>query len=164
MIRVERDGDEAAIDRVVAAAFGQRDEADLVRALRSDGCWLPHLSLVDVDEADAVRGHVAFTRAFVDGVPVLALAPLAVAPAHQRRGIGSTLVRAGLTQAHADGEGTVVVLGDPAYYGRFGFHPARTDGITGPFGDIDAFQSLVLHEPAARGVMVYAAPFGLPPD
>ena len=55
----------------------------------------------------------------------------------------------------------MVVLGDPAYYGRFGFRPARDLGITGPFGDIDEFQALALSRAAPTGRITYAAPFGL---
>lgn len=160
MIRPEAPDDAPSIDAVIEAAFGQRDEADLVRALREDAGWLPDLSLVAVEE-QLVVGHIALTRATVDGAPTLALAPLSVRPDHQRLGIGSQLVREALRRAGDAAESAVVVLGDPAYYGRFGFRPARDLGITGPFGDIDEFQALALSEAAPTGRITYAAPFGL---
>jgi predicted N-acetyltransferase YhbS len=160
VIRPERPGDVDAIDAVVAAAFRQRDEADLVRALRSDPSWRASLCLVAA-EGDRIVGHLALTRATVDGTPVLALAPLAVHPEHQRRGWGAALVTDGLRRAADLAETTVVVLGDPAYYGRFGFRPARELGISGPFGDIDEFQALALAEVSPTGQMTYPAPFGI---
>jgi putative acetyltransferase len=160
VIRTETPADVDGIDSAVEAAFGRRDEADLVRALRADAAWLPGLSLVaDVD--GSVLGHVALTRAAVDGCTVLALAPLAVVPDHQRRGIGSALVMAALQRVAARPTPTVVVLGDPAFYGRFGFRPARELGITGPFGDIDEFQALGTPATAPVGRITYAAPFGI---
>lgn len=160
MIRPETPDDAASIDAVTEAAFGQRDEADLVRALREDAAWLPDLSLVAV-EGQLVVGHVALTRATVDGASVLALAPLSVRPDHQGLGIGSALVRDALRRAGDGTESVVIVLGNPAYYGRFGFRPARDLGITGPFGDIDEFQALALSDAAPTGRITYAAPFGL---
>lgn len=160
MIRPEAPDDAASIDAVIEAAFGQRDEADLVRALREDAGWLPDLSLVAMEE-QLVVGHIALTRATVDGASILALAPLSVRPDRQRRGIGSDLVREALRRAGDGAESVVVVLGDPAYYGRFGFRPARDLGITGPFGDIDEFQALALSVPSPTGRITYAAPFGL---
>lgn len=160
LIRAETSADVDAIDAVVEAAFGQRDEADLVRALRSDPAWLSELSLVAIVE-EVLVGHVALTRATVESTPVLALAPLAVLPEHHGHGIGSMLVADALRRAAARAEPAVVVLGAPAYYGRFGFRPARELGITGPFGDIDAFQARALSAPTPCGRMAYAAPFGI---
>ena len=159
MIRPEGPDDVAAIDAVVAAAFGQRDEADLVLALRADPAWLPSLSLVAVIDGQLI-GHVAFTRCLVGTQPALALAPLAVAPEHQREGVGGELVMSGLLAARSTGERLVVVLGDPSYYGRFGFEAARQRDVTGPFGDIDEFQALRLRRPAPTGPIEYAPPFG----
>ena len=159
-IRVEEPRDAAAVYAVVASAFGRRDEADLLRALRADPDWVVGLVAVD---ASTIVGHVAFTRGHVDGHPVLALAPLAVAPDRQGSGIGRDLVQAGLARAADQGEAAVIVLGDPAYYGRFGFAPARELGISGPFGDIDEFQAVALTTPP-RGRMAYPAAFGILPD
>jgi putative acetyltransferase len=160
VIRTETPADVDGIDGAVEAAFGRRDEADLVSALRADAAWIPDLSLVaDVD--GSIVGHIALTRAAVEGSPVLALAPLAVVPDHQRRGIGSALVWAALQRVAAGPAPTVVVLGDPGFYGRFGFRSARELGITGPFGDIDEFQALGTPATAPVGRMSYSAPFGI---
>lgn len=156
-VRAEGPDDVDAIHAVLTAAFGRPDEADLVRALRADPAWT--FGLV-ADDAGTITGHIAFTRVLIDQTPALALAPLAVRPEDQGRGIGSALVRAGLDGARSTGTSAVIVLGDPGYYGRFGFEPAARWGISGPFGEIPEFQALVLHPPAPLGHVRYAAPFG----
>lgn len=114
-IREEGPGD--ALGPLLGAAFGGPDEARILAALRRDGDLA--LSLV-AEAAGTLLGHVALSPLRGDLPGAVALAPLAVAPRAQRRGIGSALVRAALDRA---GEATVVVLGDPGYYGRFGFRP-----------------------------------------
>lgn len=161
-VREETAADEAAVRRVVTAAFGQPDEAALVDALRHDPAWLPALSLVAESDSGEVVGHVVFTRLSVRGAPALALAPLAVDPSTQRRGVGTVLVEEGLRRAVAAGESLVVVLGDPAYYGRFGFRPAYELGVSGPFLTArTAFQALALRADAPRGYAAYAEAFGI---
>jgi putative acetyltransferase len=148
--------DAAAIHAVVEAAFRRPDEARLVAALRPGG-W-PRIELVAVDGAEVV-GHVLLCEVPVgDGVGLL-LAPLAVVPSRHRQGIGSALVRASLDRAVVEGWPVVVLLGDPAYYGRFGFRPAREVGITGPYGDGDAFQALVLGDDPPAGYAKHPEPF-----
>lgn len=154
-VRPEREGDQAAIRAVVAAAFGRSDEADLVDALRASVAWLPGLSLVAAED-EAVVGHVLFTRATIGGAhPALALAPLAVEPSCQGRGIGGALVRGGLAAARSLGERIVVVLGHPSYYPRFGFEPAVPRGLTSVFArgaHADSFMALALTPGALDGV------------
>lgn len=153
-IRSETSSDVAAIRRVHAEAFGQPDEADLVDALRAAGAL--RISLVAAEEG-VVVGHVAFSpvvmRAGVSTINALGLAPMAVLPGWQRRGIGSRLVRAGLTACGATPYGLVFVLGAPWFYGRFGFKPAEFLGITwehgGPPG---AFMIQALRRGALRGL------------
>jgi len=129
-IRPERPDDIAAITAVVTEAFGRTDEARLVARLRTAGAL--SLSLVAAYD-DQVVGHVAFSPVTVSGNPdgfaVWGLAPLAIVPLHQKAGIGRLLVKAGLDQAEAMGARAAVVLGDPAYYGRFGFVPAGLVGL-----------------------------------
>ncbi len=161
MIRPEAPDDAASIDAVIEAAFGQRDEADLVRALREDAGWLPDLSLVAVEE-QLVVGHIALTRATVDGA--LDRSPSPPCPSVPTAS-GWESGRSSCARPCA-APGTVrspwwSCSADPAYYGRFGFRPARDLGITGPFGDIDEFQALALSEAAPTGRITYAAPFGL---
>lgn len=160
LIRQERSDDRGGIHILNAAAFGRTDEADLVDRLRSAGALAQSL----VAERDgAVVGHVALSPLSVQGAfmpGVLGLAPLAVHPDHQRQGIGSALVHAALAAAKADRAKVIVVLGDPAYYGRFGFRPASGIGLTCPWPQAgDAFQALVLASPAPRGMVRYHAAF-----
>ncbi len=130
LIRPEQVADHAAIHRVNAAAFDTAAEADLVDALREQA--RPFVSLV-AEESSAIVGHIAFTPVAFDTRPdalIMGLAPMAVVPAHQRHGIGSALVCAGLAECRALGYGAVVVLGHPDYYPRFGFAPAARFGIS----------------------------------
>jgi predicted N-acetyltransferase YhbS len=163
VVRPEAPDDVAGVQQVLAAAFGRPDEADLVAALRDDPAWVSDFSFVAVAGPQVV-GHTLLTRLTVGGAPALALAPVAVLPERQGEGIGTAMVRAGLDVAGRRGERLVVVLGDPVYYARFGFVPARTLRVTGPFESAgDAFGALVLGNPAKAptGRAVYAAAFGL---
>ncbi|SEK56299.1 Predicted N-acetyltransferase YhbS [Streptacidiphilus jiangxiensis] len=156
--------DRAAVRRVNLAAFPTPNEADLVDALRQDPeAWLPELSVVALDPDGGVVGHALLTRCHVDGVPALALAPVAVLPAWQRQGAGAAMIRALLTAAHAAGEQLVLVLGHPAYYPRFGFVPASGYGIRPPFAVPDeAMMALALDpgRPVPGGSIRYAPAFG----
>ena len=123
IVRPETSEDAAAVRDVETRAFDRADEAALVDALR--GAGKATISLVAIVDGHVV-GHVLFSPVTLDGAPLgLGLAPLAVAPEAQRRGVGAALVRAGLAEARAAGHGVVVVLGDPAYYRRFGFVAAE---------------------------------------
>lgn len=134
LVRAERRSDHDAIAAVVTAAFERPNEALLVERIRASINYVPELALV-ADEGGEVVGHVLFSHVGLrDGRTrtVLQLAPLAVAPAHQGRGIGSALVLAGLELADARGEPLVAVVGHGAYYPRFGFEPARRHGVEPP--------------------------------
>ncbi len=154
----------AAIRAINLAAFGAPIEADLVDQLRAGGHVL--LSLVaDVD--GALAGHILFTRMWIDGppqsLPAAALAPVAVLPTHQRRGIGSRLVEHGLERMRTQNESIVIVLGHPAYYPKFGFSAALAAQLESPFPG-DAFMALELIPGVLAGVfgrVRYADPFGL---
>ncbi|AOS62655.1 putative acetyltransferase [Actinoalloteichus hymeniacidonis] len=146
------------------AAFETEEEADLVDALRADPAWRPGLSLVAVDDGDRIIGHVLLTRCHIDGEPALALAPVAVLPEQQGRGVGASMIRAALAAARAQGEGTVIVLGHPEYYPRFGFVPASRFGIRPPQDWPDeAFLALPLveNDSPPAGTVRYPAPFGI---
>lgn len=154
IIRPEAPGDAAAVRVVNERAFGQPAEADLVDALRR-GCD-DALSLVATDED--VVGHILFTPVLVDGAaPSLAgmgLAPMSVLPEHQRRGVGSSLVRHGLDALRERGCPFVVVVGHPDYYLRFGFVPASKHGFLSQWQGIpdDVFMALILNPSAMGGV------------
>ena len=149
---------EAAADREVAidverAAFGEPVEAGIVEAVRDlEGSF----ALVAEDDGHVV-GHVQMSRAWVGETEVLALGPIGVIPDRQRRGIGSALVRAALAEAAERSEAAVILLGSPAYYGRFGFQPAAPHGLANPFAgetedgfrvDEEDFQIVVLEQGA----------------
>ena len=157
----ERPGDAGQIREVHRAAFGGGEpvEVQLVDALRADRAWLPHLSLVAVRDGEAV-GHVLATRAGVGAVPALGVGPLGVLPDAQGQGVGSALMYALLGAAQARDETLVGLLGDPAYYGRFGFVAATDVGVAAPdpaWGRY--FQVLSLAGPPPTGTFRYAAPF-----
>ena len=161
-VRGETPQDGAAIRRVNEQAFGRPAEADLVDALRRRG--LLTVSLVAV-EAGQLIGHIAFTPVAIQGVeatfPALGLGPMAVIPSRQRQGIGSLLVTRGLAECLAGGWTSVVVLGHPEYYPRFGFVPARTLGITCEYPVPDEVFMVLQLTPAAlagRGGMARYQP------
>ena len=122
VIRPERAGDEAAIRQILDDAFEGPVEGELAERLRASGDLV--LALVAL-QGDMIVGYIAWPRLWIqtprDQYKAIALAPLAVAPATQRAGIGLALVNEGLKQLRALGESIVFVLGDPAYYQRFGF-------------------------------------------
>ncbi|TDE21387.1 N-acetyltransferase [Actinomadura sp. 6K520] len=167
--RPEAPGDAAAVRAVVAAAFPAEDEARLVDALRRDAAWVPGLATVAETPGGLVAGYALLTRCRVGGAGALALAPVAVLPACQRRGAGSAAVRAALAAAAARaargrGERLVVVLGHPGYYPRFGFAPASSLGVSAPFEVPDeSLMALVLDGPGPvpSGTITYPAPFGV---
>ena len=142
MIRHEEVGDAAAIHAVNVAAFERRAEADLVDALRAAGRLL--LSLV-AEEEGTIVGHVAFSPVTIDGPAGrslgIGLGPLAVLPPRQRQGFGSELVRRGISEL-APRRQTMVVLGNPRYYARFGFAPASRHGLDSEYNAGDAFMVL----------------------
>ena len=134
-VRPARASDFVDIHGVVASAFGQEDEAQFVERLRTRSAWLPGLALVARSSAQPQRpiaGFAALSRVTVGGRPALALAPVAVAPEWQGQGAASALVREGIARAVGRGERLVLVLGDPRYYGRFGFVPATRWGSAVP--------------------------------
>ncbi|MGE3298106.1 MAG: GNAT family N-acetyltransferase [Porticoccaceae bacterium] len=129
LIRAEEQRDWAAVHAVNVSAFETPAEATLVDALREQA--QPLVSLVAEDNG-AIVGHIMFSPVSLSGHPalrIIGLAPMAVTPEHQRKGIGSALVRAGLEQCKQLGFGAVVVLGHPAYYPRFGFVPSARFGV-----------------------------------
>lgn len=152
IVRPEEPPDAPAVRDIHERAFGRAAEADIVDALRAAGAIT--LSLV-AEEDGGVIGHVLFSPVTVRGaedVRATGLASLAVVPEHQRAGVGGALVREGLERLRADGWAIAVVLGDPAYYSRFGFEPASRFGVRWEHDAPDeAFQLLELRPGALAG-------------
>jgi putative acetyltransferase len=128
-IRPEAPSDHAAVHDINVAAFGREAEARLVAMLREQA--RPLVSLV-AEDAGTTVGHIMFSPVSLGGFArlLMGLAPMAVAPARQRRGIGSALVRAGLERCREIGAAAVVVLGHPDFYPRFGFRPVARFGLS----------------------------------
>jgi putative acetyltransferase len=149
-IRPERDEDRAGVHEVNRAAFPTSVEADLVDALR--GAARPWISLL-AEIGGRIVGHILFTPVRVLGEEgeraALGLAPMAVHPDFQNRGIGSRLVRAGLEACRAQGQPVVFVLGHPNYYPRFGFQPAAPRGLHYKGPEFDPYFMVVELEPGA---------------
>jgi putative acetyltransferase len=135
VIRPARADELDAVLRIHRLAFGEEDEAVLVRRLLADRSAQPVVSLVALHGAELV-GHVLFTRATLvgeDETRIALLAPLAVVPPAQRQGVGGALTRAGVAMLRAQGVELCFVLGHPDYYPRHGFVPAGELGFEAPY-------------------------------
>ncbi len=158
-IRTATPRDRDAIRAVEEHAFGQAAEAGLVEALVDSGNTV--LELVAEDEGQIV-GHILFSRVYVENggisTPAVALAPLAVEPEFHSTGIGGALVREAHVRLKAAGEILSIVLGDPAYYGRFGYNHARGAGFASEF-QCEALQALAWGDAPYVGDLVYAQAF-----
>ncbi|GAA4899436.1 putative N-acetyltransferase YhbS [Stackebrandtia albiflava] len=162
LVRGERPEDVAGIRAVNLAAFPTAHEADLVDALRADPAWIPEFSRVAVRSGEVVAFAV-LTRCLIGTVPALALGPVAVLPRLQRSGLGGVVTRSALDAARVAGESTVVVLGHPEYYPRFGFEIASRHGVSVPFeAPEEAVMVASLDDGTPpRGEVRYAPPFGV---
>lgn len=163
VIRPEAEHDRKAVQHVHQMAFEGDAEADLVKALRDGG--FVEVSLVAEIEGEIV-GHILFSRIAIvtkaGTVDALSLAPMAVLPRHQRRGIGSRLVETGLQVCQERGHRIVVVLGHPEFYRRFGFSAERAQRLESPFGGGEAWMALELVPEALKGIegrVAYSPPF-----
>jgi putative acetyltransferase len=167
IVRPETPSDYETIDELLRSAFGGADESELVRLIRASDNYVPDLTLV-AEENGQVVGHIMFSYISLKGdeeFRVLALAPMAVTPERQRRGIGGALVEAGLERAEERGEPLVILVGHPTYYPRFGFETASRYGIEPPSADIPdaAFmvRRLSQYSERQRGRVVYPPAFGM---
>lgn len=133
-IRPVRREDEPAVRALLVAAFGGSAEADLIDGLREHGAVVAELV---AEEAGRIVGHVAFSRLWVESgqrlSPAVALAPLAVVPEFQSKGLGKQLIEAGHERLRALNERLSVVLGDLDYYGRLGYSREAASGFASPY-------------------------------
>jgi predicted N-acetyltransferase YhbS len=175
LIRQERPHDRDSVYRLVLEAFSQAEhtnyqEQELVVRLRGSDAFVPELSLVAEVEG-ALVGHILFTRAVIRDEATdhatLVLAPLAVAPRLQRRGIGARLVEAGHCAARNLGFQSSVLVGHPAYYPRFGYRPAESFGVVThldlPSGVFMACELRLGGLAEVRGMLIYPPEFDLHP-
>jgi putative acetyltransferase len=134
IIRLEKAEDQIGIRYINTQAFDTDAEANLIDALRKSG--IPLISLVAEQNGELV-GHILFSPVTLEAdncsISIAGLAPMAVAPAFQKREIGSMLVEEGLKYCEKAGYAAVVVLGHPDYYPRFGFIPSVNYGIKSEF-------------------------------
>lgn len=162
----EQDADDVdAIDAVTRDAFrthqfSRQTEHLIVHALRAAGAL--SLSLVATVDGDVI-GHVAFSPVSIDGAPGVwwGLGPVSVAPARQRSGVGSALIRSGLRRLAERGVAGCVVLGDPDYYRRFGFGPSGDLRYPGP--PADHFMAWAVEGALPAGQVKYHAAFDVEP-
>jgi putative acetyltransferase len=157
LVRLETPRDVTAIRIVEEVAFGRRDEARLVDDLRAAGDAV--FSLVAVDDG-IVAGHAMFSR-MTAPFPALALGPIAVLPEYRRTGIASQLIRDGIARSEVAGWAAIFVLGDPAFYRRFGFDVRKARGFTSPYAGPHLMAlSLGRNElPVDTGIIEYASAF-----
>lgn len=137
IIRREREDEFDQIHELVQVAFqtarvSNGKEQDFVRQLRAGGNYLPELALV-AEEDDKLIGHIMLTKTCIHGDgkdnEALLLAPISVALEYRNRGVGTALINESFRLARAMGFGPVFLVGDPAYYRRFGFRPTVDFGI-----------------------------------
>ena len=159
-IRAATPRDREAIRLVEEHAFGQQAEAGLVDAIVAEGDAV--IELVAEEEGQVV-GHILFSRLYVRGngrdFAAVALAPLAVEPDFHGTGIGGALVREAHIRLKEAGERLSIVLGDPAYYGRFGYSHDRAAGFESDY-QCEALQAQAWGEAPETGRLVYATAFG----
>jgi putative acetyltransferase len=154
-LRAESPGDRAQVRAVVAGAFSQPDEADLVARLTADGDVV--VSMVAEDGGEII-GHVLLSGMQAPFL-ALGLAPVSVIPTRQGAGVGSALIREAIRLAREAGYAAIFVLGDQAYYGRFGFDVDAARGFASPYAG-DHFAVLELGPLRVReGAVDYAPAF-----
>jgi len=164
-VRAEKKEDIVNVWKINAEAFQTIEEADLVNALRDSGT--SYISLV-YEKNEELVGHILFTPVKLIGEPsnlkLMGLAPMAVIPNLQNKGIGSSLIKAGIQQCINDGYDAVFVLGHPDYYPKFGFVPSVKYGIKSEYDVPDnVFMALELKEGVlneAQGTIKYHEAFG----
>ena len=163
-IRPECKEDFSVITQINRKAFHTDAEANLIAALRKSN--VPIISLV-AECSDIIAGHILFSEVNLDGhcpdIRISGLAPMAVLPEYQQKGIGSQLVIEGMKACRQAGYSAVAVLGHPHFYPRFGFEPSVNFKIKSEFDVPDeVFMVKELTKDAltnCSGTIIYHAAF-----
>lgn len=168
-LRTAKPEDDGAIDALICIAFAGTDhgydgEAELVTALQQDATFNPELAVVAIQD-EQVIGYGLLTEVTVASQVGLCLAPLAVAPKHQKQGVGGQLIAALEQRAVAAGYGFISILGWPAYYTRFGYVPASQYDVQAPMLVPDEAFMIKAVTPGGltgvRGTLQYLPAFGI---
>lgn len=155
-IRYARAADHSAIGEILDAAFGSAAERRIVERLRADAESM--FELVALKDGELV-GCIMFSRLWADSMHLYsALAPLAVRPDVQRKGIGSALTLRGLEAARHFDAAAVLVLGHPEFYPKFGFSADATGKVSAPYSGNPAFMGIALVDGALDEPLMVAYP------
>ena len=161
-IRNEMESDSARIIDVITHAFendpmSDKREAEIVQLMRDDSALT--ISLV-AEIGDQIVGHIAFSKVTMDEqfIDWYGLAPVSIAPTHQNQGIGSILIREGIKRLKEINAQGCVLLGEPSYYGRFGFKAHQQ--LVLPGIPAEYFQALSFSDKIPNGIVKYHNAFG----
>lgn len=172
-LRIETEQDYKEIESLVKRAFlsakvSDGDEHNLVARIRNTDDFVPELSYV-AENADGLVGHIMFSRVKIEdeladrSYTSLALAPISVLPEYQNQGIGKKMIREAIEKAQGIGYESMLALGNPEYYSKFGFKKARIYDIKSPFKNSDDyFLALELADDSlktVKGNVVYGKAF-----
>lgn len=156
IIRDAKPADQKAIHGLIKSAFFQTTEADLVDQLNADGDMV--ISIVTENSTGELLGHVALSR-LRSPRSALALAPISVAPDEQGKGFGTALIHDAIERARMLEMELIFVLGDPAYYTRFGFSVEAATPYPCPYAG-PYFMALLLSSSADKSApVIYPAAF-----
>ena len=164
LVRQATASDSSAIREINEAAFKRKDEADLVEAITASRHFVPELSLV-AEYQFTKAGYVLFSKVNLENSQadnILALAPVSVMPEYQRNGVGSKLIKFGITRSNELGFPLITVLGDPGYYSRFNFVLATKYNITCPFPNCEEHYMVMpmdTYTPDLKGKIIYPPAF-----
>lgn len=157
-IRPATPDDADTITALTDAAFGTPEEAKIIAQLAQDGDGLA--SLVAHNDRE-ILGHIQFFKVWVDGADIACgLGPVSAHPDVQKRGIGSGLIRFGLTLMEGAGRTHCFLLGHKDNYPRFGFSADLAANFSSPWSGPNFMAKALLDDGPSRGELTYPAAFG----